>query len=63
MDAERSLGVLWVVVVLFVTLAGIVVPYGMLNGSGMPLAVPLFWCGFGLVVILLILVAVARWRP
>ncbi|MBW7921244.1 MAG: hypothetical protein H3C51_04000 [Rubellimicrobium sp.] len=62
MGRQTRLGLLWVLVVLVVTLAGIVVPYGFLSGSGAPLAVPLFWSGFGLVVIALIAVAVARWR-
>lgn len=63
MDGQSGLGRLWVFLVLLVTLAGIVVPYGLLSGSGALLAVPLFWIGFGLVVILLIALAVARWRP
>jgi len=63
MGRDRRQGLSWLLVVLFVTLAGIVVPYGVLSGSGAPLAVPLFWFGFGLVVILLIAVGVARWRP
>lgn len=63
MGRYRRQGLPWVLVVLFVTVAGIVVPYGILSGSGRLLAVPVFWFGFGLVVILLIAVGVARWRP
>ena len=62
MDGQSRLGLVWGLVVAVVTLAGIVVPYGVLSGSGVALAVPLFWTGFGLVVIALIAVAVARWR-
>lgn len=62
MDRHTRSLLLWVALVFLVTLAGIVVPYGILSGSGVPLAVPLFWTGFGLVVILLIALAVARWR-
>ena len=63
MDRQSGLGRLWVLLVLLLTLAGIAVPYGLLSGSGVLLAVPLFWIGFGLAVILLIARAVARWRP
>lgn len=63
MGRDHRQGWLWALVVLLVTLSGIVVPYGLLSGSGQPLAVPLFWLGFGLVVILLIALGVARWRP
>ncbi len=62
MDRQKRLGQLWVLLVFLVTFAGIAVPYGLLSGSGIPLAVPLFWTVFGLVVIVLIALAVARWR-
>ncbi|MEQ6248944.1 hypothetical protein ABMC89_08640 [Sulfitobacter sp. HNIBRBA3233] len=43
-------------------LAGIAVPYGVLTDSAMTMAVPLFWFLFGIVVIVLIVIGVARWR-
>lgn len=53
---------LWLAAVGMTILAGIVVPYFILGPIGHPLAVPIFWFVFGLVVIGLIVVGVSRWR-
>lgn len=50
---------IWLGAMALTILAGIAIPYGPLAGSQ---AVPLFWGAFGLAVIVLITLAVARWR-
>lgn len=60
---------IWLAAAALAIAAAVVVPYGLLGdglGDGLgdtgPLAVFLFWCGFGLAVIALIAAGVARWR-
>ncbi|WP_158547775.1 hypothetical protein [Rhodosalinus sediminis] len=52
---------IWLAATALAIAAAVAVPYGLL-GEGAPLAVFLFWCGFGLAVIALIAAGVARWR-
>ncbi|WP_273524111.1 hypothetical protein [Rhodosalinus sediminis] len=56
---------IWLAATALAIAAAVAVPYGLLGGSPgeeAPLAVFLFWCGFGLAVIALIAAGVARWR-
>ena len=54
---------IWLAMVAIVILAGIFVPYLLLSGPAFgQLDVPVFWLGFGFVVIALILRAVAKWK-
>lgn len=52
----------WLIAVAAVILAGIAVPYGVLSGGAPSLDVFLFWCAFGVTVIVLIAIGVARWK-
>lgn len=52
----------WLIMVSAVIAAGIIVPYGVLGGGTPSLDILVFWCGFGVAVIGLIVVGVARWR-
>ena len=54
--------ILWLASMAIAVLAGIFVPYGLLSGSDDVLSVLLFWIGFGVLVIGLIVVGVMRWR-
>lgn len=54
---------IWLAMVAIVILAGIAVPYTILSGPAFGVwDVPVFWIGFGFLVIALILRAVSRWR-
>lgn len=53
---------LWLTVVGLTIVAGIAVPYNILSQSPAPLDVFVFWCGFGVAVIALIVAGFARWR-
>tara|TARA_R110000850_G_scaffold69320_6_gene154048 strand:+ start:3271 stop:3588 length:318 start_codon:yes stop_codon:yes gene_type:complete len=61
-ERQRYGRVIWLAAMAIVVLAGVVVPYGFLAHSERALAVPLFWLLFGVVVIALIVIGVARWR-
>ncbi|SEP17267.1 hypothetical protein SAMN04490248_1324 [Salinihabitans flavidus] len=52
----------WLVVVGVVIAAGILVPYGFLAGGAPSLDIMIFWCLFGVAVVGLIVIGVARWR-
>ncbi|PQO22695.1 hypothetical protein C2I36_11645 [Rhodobacteraceae bacterium WD3A24] len=53
----------WLAAVALLVLAGFIVPYGILGGSGAPgLTLALFWLIFGLAVVVVIALGVARWR-
>lgn len=52
----------WLIMVGVVIAAGIIVPYGVLGGGAPSLGILIFWCVFGVAVIGLIVVGVARWR-
>lgn len=52
----------WVAAAVVLTLAGVVVPYGVLGGGEPGLAVAGFWLLFGLAVVALIIVAVLPWK-
>lgn len=62
MSKGRGGAMLWLALVAVTVIAGIAVPYGVLSGNTAALDVALFWVAFGLVVIVLIVAAVARWR-
>ncbi len=53
---------LWLAKAGLLIAAGIYVPYGILGGGEPSLDILIFWCLFGLAVIALIAVGVARWR-
>ena len=53
---------LWITLAGLVIAAGVVVPYGVLGGGAPSLDVFLFWCLFGLAVVVLVMVGLARWR-
>lgn len=52
----------WALAVAVAVLVAVAVPYGLMPAAP-GLALALFWAGFGLVTILLVALAVARWRP
>lgn len=52
----------WLAAAAVLVLAGIVVPYGLLGGGTPSPDIFVFWCGFGLAVVALIALGVARWR-
>ena len=54
--------VLWGLTVLLTIAAGVAVPYGILSGGSAGSGIFLFWCGFGLAVVVLIAAGVTRWR-
>jgi hypothetical protein len=53
---------LWIAAVVATILAGVFVPYGVLGGGAASAGIFLFWCGFGVAVVVLIAAGVARWR-
>jgi hypothetical protein len=53
---------LWLVAAGLLIAAGVIVPYGLLGGGTPGFAIVIFWCLFGLAVVALIAVGVARWR-
>ncbi len=53
---------LWLAAAGLLIAAGVGLPYGVLGGGAPGYGVALFWCGFGLAVVALIAVGVARWR-
>tara|TARA_R110001599_G_C11935692_1_gene630075 strand:- start:82 stop:399 length:318 start_codon:yes stop_codon:yes gene_type:complete len=61
-ERQRYGRAIWLAAMAITVLAGVVVPYGFLADSERAMAVPLFWLLFGLVVIGLIVIGVARWR-
>ena len=61
-ERQRYGRAIWLAAMATTVLAGVVVPYGFLADSERAMAVPLFWLLFGLVVIGLIVIGVARWR-
>jgi hypothetical protein len=52
----------WLAAAALLVLAGIAVPYGLLSGEPHGLGILVFWLGFGLAVIALILRGVSGWR-
>lgn len=63
MDARKKGFAIWLAMVTLVILAGIAVPYALLSGPAFGTwDVPVFWLGFGVLVIALILRAVAKWK-
>lgn len=61
-ERKRFGRAIWLAAMAITVLAGVVVPYGVLADSERVMAVPLFWLLFGVVVIGLIVIGVARWR-
>lgn len=61
-EPQRFGRAIWLAAMAITVLAGVVVPYGLLADSDVIMAVPLFWLLFGVVVIGLIVIGVARWR-
>ena len=53
---------LWIASAGLVIAAGVIVPYGVLGGGTPSLDVFLFWCLFGLAVVVLVVAGLARWR-
>jgi len=53
---------LWLAAAGLLILAGIAIPYGVLGGGTAGYDIVIFWCLFGIAVIALIAVGVARWR-
>ncbi len=53
---------LWLVAAGLLIAAGVIVPYGLLGGGAPGFGIVIFWCLFGLAVVALIAVGVARWR-
>ena len=53
---------IWLAVTGTAIAAGVAVPYGILSGGAASLEIVLFWCIFGLAVIALVVIGVARWR-
>lgn len=54
---------LWLAMAGLLIVAGIILPYMVLGGSGAPgLSLAVFWLGFAAAVIVLIAAGVARWR-
>ncbi len=56
----------WLLAATATIAAGVIVPYGVLGGvpegEAPSLGIFLFWCAFGVAVVALIAVGVARWR-
>lgn len=53
---------LWLVLTAMLIGAGIFVPYGILGGGPAGFDILIFWMLFGLAVVVLIAVGIARWR-
>lgn len=53
---------LWLALTAIMISAGIFVPYGILGGGPAAFDILIFWILFGLAVIVLIAVGIARWR-
>lgn len=52
----------WLAATAALVVAGVAVPYGVIGGGEQGLGVALFWLGFGLAVVALILVGLRGWR-
>lgn len=52
----------WLLLAAVLIFVGIAVPYGILGGAAASPAIFYFWCLFGLAIILVIALGVARWR-
>lgn len=52
----------WLVCMAILVISGVAVPYGVLGGNELGLAVAVFWLVFGVAVAGMIAVAVMRWR-
>jgi hypothetical protein len=61
-ERQRRGRAIWLTAMAITVLAGVAVPYGLLAHSERIVAVSLFWLFFGVVVIGLIVIGVARWR-
>lgn len=53
---------LWLALTAVVILAGIAVPYGILGGGAPSIDILVFWCLFGLAVVVLIVAGFRRWK-
>lgn len=53
---------LWLAAACLLIAAGVIIPYGLLGGGTPGFDIVIFWCLFGLAVVGLIAVGVARWR-